>query len=165
LEKIDFDGSIQLAREMASTRAEQKKAAARLKVVGAWIKSGVRKVGKQTEPIPAEELAQLAAEKSTVTEALVIIGRQIDGIATKQRACRIWRVSSDEALSVITAGNQLITGGRGTVAIRDASTGALIERHEVDGDAWDIIAVDGRLLVSTSRGVVYSLGSDDKGVR
>lgn len=165
LEKIDFDGTLQYATEMVAVRGEQKKAATRLKAIGALIKAGVRKKDEQTEPIPKEELAALAKEKQLVTEQLVTIGSQIDAIATKQRECREWRVPSDEALSVITVGDRIVTGGRGSVAIRDSKTGQIIEQHKVDGDAWDLISVDGRLLISTSRGVIYSLGSKEKGVR
>ena len=165
LEKINFDATVQHATEMVAARAAQKKSAARLKAIGVLLKSGVRKKNKQTEPIPPKELAALAKEKVAITEQLVALGASIDAIGNKQQACRQWRVESKQALSLITVGDRVVTGGRGSVAIRDAATGEVIETHKVDGDAWDLISVDGRLLISTSRGVIYSLGAADKGAR
>lgn len=165
LEMIDLDRAVATEIQMGGIRQEQKKHSGRLKKISALLKSRQRKVGEQMQPIPEEELENLAEERTTVTEALIAVGAQIDSMADQRQACRKWRVNCDEALCLIVVGGRIVTGGRGRIAIREAATGALIKQHEVDGDAWDVIVVDGTVLVSTSQGTIHSFKAIDGGAR
>jgi outer membrane protein assembly factor BamB len=56
---------------------------------------------------------------------------------------------------VICAGGDAVCGGPGVVRVADLAEGRVRWCHVVQGDALGLAAANGRLIVSTSRGVIY----------
>ncbi len=74
------------------------------------------------------------------------------GIAPSVR----WRSPRAGVVAIILAGDQLIAGCRGEVAILSASDGKELWKAKVDGDAVGLTVANGRLLVSTTHGVIHA---------
>jgi len=70
-----------------------------------------------------------------------------------------WKLASRCADSLILAGDVLFAGGNGLVIGVDATSGKQLWQAEVDGTAKGLAVADGRLLVSTDTGKIYSFGS------
>jgi len=73
------------------------------------------------------------------------------GIASSVR----WRSPRAGVVAIILAGDQVIAGCRDEVAILSASDGKELWKAKVDGDAVGLTVANGRLLVSTTRGVIH----------
>jgi len=73
------------------------------------------------------------------------------GLASSTR----WRSARAGVVAMILAGDQLIAGCRGEVAILSSSDGKELWKANVDGDAVGLTVANGRLLVSTTRGAIH----------
>ncbi len=73
----------------------------------------------------------------------------------------IWRAACEADDALILAGNTLYVGGREEVLAFHAATGRELWRNRVCGTAGGLAVADGRLLVSTTTGAVYSFGRAD----
>ena len=60
--------------------------------------------------------------------------------------------------SLIVAGNQVIAGGEGSVAVLDLETGEIDWTTELQGTVYGLAATDRGLLVSTDEGVIHCFG-------
>ncbi len=74
-------------------------------------------------------------------------------------ACVRWRCPTECPDALILAGNTLFAGGKNQVVAVDAATGKKLWSGKVDGMAKGLAVADGRLLVSTDKGLIYCFGS------
>lgn len=109
----------------------------------------------------SEELKKLkstsTAKRQTVQKQLTETGQSIDSVTAQMGQCFPWKVSCDQPLSMVLAGKTLITGGHNSVAAFDASNGQKLWSGKADGDVFGLAVADGRLFVSTNRGVIHCL--------
>jgi outer membrane protein assembly factor BamB len=87
-------------------------------------------------------------------------GRDDPILMADMKACTKWRVENTAGLvSMIRAGDQIITGGKGIVQARGAADGKPLWSANVEGVVWDLAASDGAVFASTDAGHVYCLRS------
>ncbi len=73
-------------------------------------------------------------------------------------ACVRWRCPTKCPDALILAGNTLFAGGKNQVVAVDATTGKQLWNGKVEGTAKGLAVADGRLLVSTDKGLIYCFG-------
>ena len=66
-----------------------------------------------------------------------------------------WSVPVDRVYSLLQAGGTILAGGRGTVKAFSADDGQRLWRAEVQGQARAMCLAGGRLIVSTTAGLIY----------
>ncbi len=72
-----------------------------------------------------------------------------------------WSVNTPHAgVSLIAAGNTLISGGKNGVCAIDMDSQKVFWSQEVDGTPYDLACADQRLYVSTDKGNIYCFGAD-----
>ena len=85
-------------------------------------------------------------------------GRDEPVLMEDMKACTKWRAANEAGLvSMIRAGGQIITGGKGVVQAHGVEDGSLLWSAEVEGTVWDLAAADGVVIASTDAGEVYCL--------
>ena len=83
------------------------------------------------------------------------LGKQLDEVQSAMQECFAWRVPSSQPLSMVLAGQTLITGGHNEVAAYSAKDGSQLWQARADGEVFGLAVADGRLYVSTSKGVIH----------
>ena len=83
------------------------------------------------------------------------LGKQLDEVQSAMQECFAWRVPSSQSLSMVLAGQTLITGGHNEVAAYSAKDGSQLWRAGADGEVFGLAVADGRLYTSTSKGVIH----------
>ena len=83
------------------------------------------------------------------------LGKQLDEVQSAMQECFAWRVPSSQPLSIVLAGQTLITGGHNEVAAYSAKDGSQLWRVRADGEVFGLAVADGRLYTSTSKGVIH----------
>jgi hypothetical protein len=83
------------------------------------------------------------------------LGKQLDEVQSAMQECFSWRVPSSQPLSMVLAGQTLITGGHNEVAAYSAKDGSQLWRARADGEVFGLAVADGRLYTSTSKGVIH----------
>jgi outer membrane protein assembly factor BamB len=83
------------------------------------------------------------------------LGKQLDEIQTAMQQCFAWKVPSSQPLSMVLAGQTLITGGHNEVAAYSAKDGRQLWQGRADGEVFGLAVADGRLYASTSKGVIH----------
>ena len=83
------------------------------------------------------------------------LGKQLDEMQSAMQECFAWRVPSSQPLSIVLAGQTLITGGHNEVAAYSAKDGSQLWRARADGEVFGLAVADGRLYTSTSKGVIH----------
>ena len=83
------------------------------------------------------------------------LGKQLDEVQSAMQECFAWRVPSSQSLSMVLAGQTLITGGHNEVAAYSAKDGSQLWRARADGEVFGLAVADGRLYTSTSKGVIH----------
>ena len=83
------------------------------------------------------------------------LGKQLDEVQSAMQECFAWRVPSSQPLSMVLAGQTLITGGHNEVAAYSAKDGSQLWRARADGEVLGLAVADGRLYTSTSKGVIH----------
>ena len=83
------------------------------------------------------------------------LGKQLDDVQSAMQECFAWRVPSSQPLSMVLAGQTLITGGHNEVAAYSAKDGSQLWRAGADGEVFGLAVADGRLYTSTSKGVIH----------
>ena len=83
------------------------------------------------------------------------LGQQLDQVQDDMQKCFAWRVASTQPLSMVLAGQTLITGGHNEVAAYHAKDGNRLWQGKADGEVFGLAVADGRLYASTSRGVIH----------
>ena len=104
-----------------------------------------------------DELKKLKAgekRKQQLIEASKL-GKQLDEIQTAMQQCFAWKVPSSQPLSMVLAGQTLITGGHNEVAAYSAKDGRQLWQGRADGEVFGLAVADGRLYASTSKGVIH----------
>jgi len=71
----------------------------------------------------------------------------------------IWKTKIDGSYSMIMAGKSILIGGNGKVDIYDSSSGKLTDSQKVEGIVYSMAVANGKLLVSTDKGMIYSFSS------
>jgi outer membrane protein assembly factor BamB len=85
--------------------------------------------------------------------------RALDRKSPKGQTVR-WKTPCPCADSLILAGDVLFAGGAGQVIAIDARSGEKTWTGKVEGTAKGMAAADGRLLVSTDKGMIYSFARE-----
>ena len=104
-----------------------------------------------------EELKKVKAgdrQKQILKEAGQL-GQQLDEVQSAMQECFAWRVPSGQSLSMVLAGQTLLTGGHNEVAAYSAKDGKLLWQGKADGEVFGLAVADGRLYASTSKGVIH----------
>ncbi len=83
------------------------------------------------------------------------LGQQLDQVQDDMQKCFAWRVASTQPLSMVLAGQTLITGGHNEVAAYHAKDGNRLWQGKADGEVFGLAVADGRLYASTSKGVIH----------
>ena len=83
------------------------------------------------------------------------LGQQLAQVQDDMQICFAWRVASTQPLSMVLAGQTLITGGHNEVAAYHAKDGNRLWQGKADGEVFGLAVADGRLYASTSRGVIH----------
>ena len=83
------------------------------------------------------------------------LGQQLDQVQDDMQKCFAWRVASTQPLSLLLAGQTLITGGHNEFAAYHAKDGIRLWQGKADGEVFGLAVADGRLYASTSRGVIH----------
>ncbi|MGI9242883.1 MAG: PQQ-binding-like beta-propeller repeat protein, partial [Verrucomicrobiales bacterium] len=105
---------------------------------------------KQIESdIPKEKAAQIQSE----IEALEA---QIPRWKSQLAAAQLWEGKHVVPSALISAGQHLIAGGYGVVAIIDAATGERLWSAPTRGRVYGLAAAEGRLFVSTDHGHIHA---------
>lgn len=109
--------------------------------------------------------SQLQSAKSSSSPQLPEIQQQLDTVNSQIKeaeaemaAGQLWRVPSPCKESLVVAGDLLLAGGPGKVEARDIQSGQLLWSAEIEGRARGLAVADGRLLVSSDTGDIYSYG-------
>ena len=93
--------------------------------------------------------AEKASESSDATR------QRLAEIAKVMEACWLWRTKTQQRDTILLSENTIVVGGQDEVAIRCGSDGSLLTTLPVEGAAQGLAIVDGKLLVSTDRGVIH----------
>ena len=109
-------------------------------------------IGRQLRGVsrsdPSEEVQVLKKEQADAKRALQQVKREL-------AKCRLWEQPCECSDSFILAGDTLFLGGQDGVAAHRASDGEPVWTAKVDGRAYGLAVANGRLYVSTDRGVVH----------
>ncbi|MHC4518686.1 MAG: outer membrane protein assembly factor BamB family protein, partial [Planctomycetota bacterium] len=97
--------------------------------------------------------------KSRFQELKIRIGE----LSAEMSQCYLWTVDCDACYSLILADDTLIAGGKDYVGAIELSEGKEIWRARVEGTAYGLSLANGRLFVSTDRGVIHCFSEIGKG--
>ena len=75
----------------------------------------------------------------------------------------VWTVPNSNNLALVASGGTLFVGGENKVAAIDAGDGSTLWEATVNGKAYGLAVANGRLLVSTDQGAIYSFSADGTG--
>jgi outer membrane protein assembly factor BamB len=70
----------------------------------------------------------------------------------------VWQVETPDDRALLATDNAVIVGGPGRVTAYSAADGQVLWTQSVEGDARGLSVADGRLLVSTDTGAIYTFG-------
>jgi len=106
------------------------------------------------------EIARIRQENVRLSASTANPGHtsRVGLMATKQ--FEKWNSPVGRTYSLIQAGDKLVAGGREKVTVFDVATGRALWHSEVKGNAYDLAAAAGKLLVSTSAGSIYCFGAE-----
>jgi len=113
------------------------------------LKSRLGKLQDELKKVKAGE-----RQKQILKEAAQL-GKQLDEVQSAMQECFAWRVPSSQPLSMVLAGQTLITGGHNEVAAYSAKDGSQLWQASADGEVFGLAVADGRLYTSTSKGVIH----------
>jgi outer membrane protein assembly factor BamB len=109
-----------------------------------------------------DRFATFAGRKMVVTADTAYLASNTALKALDRKSAKVqgerWETPCPCADSLILAGNVLFAGGAGQVMAIDATSGEKIWTGPIEGIAKGLAAADGRLLVSTDKGLIYSFG-------
>ena len=125
---------LELAKRRAQLQARQK-----------TIQEQFQKLGNQANSPEGEKLK----------EELKPIGNELDSMPANMAACYLWKTKADYPHDLILAGTTLFAGGDNRVAAFDTVDGKERWSARVTGRAHGLAVANGRLFVSTDRGVIH----------
>ncbi len=114
----------------------------------------------------AEQLKKL---KKGSAEALELQGQldkargQMGRLSKMMDACYLWTIDCSYPDSLIMAGDTIVAGGDGGVAAFDSEDGEELWSARVEGVAYGLSVLNGRLYVSTDAGRIYCFTSGAEG--
>lgn len=108
-----------------------------------------KKMKKLGRDLGGEEGLKIKGELESTMIRLGQIPKELD-------ECMLWKKECNYPYSLILAGDLLFAGGSDRVAAFSAEDGSEVWSHDVEGRALEIAVADGRLLVSTDKGLVYA---------
>ncbi|MDP6795049.1 MAG: PQQ-binding-like beta-propeller repeat protein [Verrucomicrobiota bacterium] len=115
-----------------------------------------RTLKKQHERIQeALKKASNDGQRSQLLVDAAQLGQKIDSVQAGMQECFAWRVASSQPLSMVLAGQTLITGGHNEVAAYHAGDGRQLWQGAADGEVFGLAVAAGRLYASTSQGVIH----------
>ncbi len=85
---------------------------------------------------------------------------EISELTKKMHACERWKVKCDAPYSIVLAKNCLLAGGENQVQAFDVQSGKKLWDIPVQGEAQGLAIVQGRLLVSTHKGIIHCFEFD-----
>ena len=104
-------------------------------------------------------------EIAEIDKKIAILINKIDEYDNKREEIEagglIWKDKIEGSYSMILAGKSLILGGDGKVEIFNSETGKKLWNQKVEGVAYSLAVTDGKLLVSTDKGEIYSFTGSD----
>lgn len=113
--------------------------------------------------IAATKEGLVLANKSTITRYQWMDTENPDRKGKLVRTKGLKKVWTAKAVhpcdSIIIAGDKIVSGSNGFVDVIDLETGVNLWTTPVEGVAYGLAVSNGRLIVSTDRGMVYSFGS------
>ena len=119
-------------------------------------------------PAAAKRLETLKNQKTTIdrnaaanptdkNKALALeMAARIESAEKQFAATRIWEADSACHEALILAGKTLFAGGNEQVIAVDSESGKVVWRSDVEGMAKGLAVADGRLLVTTDTGLIYT---------
>lgn len=108
-----------------------------------------------------DTFAAFPGRKMIVTDATFYVVTDTELMAMDRKSkTTTWKTPCSCADELILAGDTLIAGGAGQVMAIDAARGQVRWTVEVDGAAKGLAVANGRLLVSTDKGTIYSFGAE-----
>ncbi len=127
----------------------------------AWLSVGkeLKKLDR-SEYLEAQlEMDQAAASVKKDEQPSEEVKEKIKQAKSRQQKAWSWKIECDPPLDMVKAGPSLLLGFQGEVRAYSGETGELIWWQPIDGTAHGIAVANGRMFVSTDRGVIYAFGS------
>ena len=115
-----------------------------------------RALKKQHEQLEGElKKSKNGSGRVQLLQEAAQLGQKLDAVQAGMQECFAWRVASNQPLSMVLAGQTLITGGHNEVAAYHAKDGRLLWQGKADGEVFGLAVANGRLYGSTSKGVIH----------
>ena len=81
---------------------------------------------------------------------------EVEEFTNRLADCFPWKAPCTLRHALTLAGDTLIAGGADKVSAYDAASGKVVWEQEVDGAAHGLTVANGRLFVSTDKGLIYA---------
>ncbi len=95
-----------------------------------------------------------------VQKQMDALNEQLAKVESDLAAGEAWRVACDCSETLAMAGNVLVAGGAGRVVALDGTSGSALWTGKIEGKARGLAIADGRILVSSDNGMIYSFGPE-----
>jgi outer membrane protein assembly factor BamB len=95
----------------------------------------------------------------TANRSYLLTDTTLSALDRASRA-QLWLTATTHPYELILAGSALIAGGNDQVAAFDAATGTRLWTAPVEGRAYGLAVADGKLFVSTDRGMIHCFVQD-----
>jgi outer membrane protein assembly factor BamB len=83
------------------------------------------------------------------------LATRINELSKKMKDCYLWTVKCEYPYAMIMGGDTLFVGGDSKVAAIETSMGKIIWQAPVSGKAYGLSIINGRLYVSTDKGLIH----------
>lgn len=103
-----------------------------------------------------DELPKENEQRAKLADQISELEAQIADAAEQLQECWEWKTPCATRSSLILAGDTLISGGNGIVTGFNVRNGRQTFQIPVEGNAYGLAAANGRLVVSTDRGVIHA---------
>jgi len=133
-------------------------------LAGERVYTGTEEILAYNPQAPRDRFAKFPGRKMVVAgkAAYLATDTELTAIDRKQPAAAPrWKTASTCCESLILAGSVLYAGGPDQVIAVDAAAGKLLWSAKVEGAAKGLAVADGRLLVSTDKGIIYCFAPAD----
>ena len=107
-----------------------------------------KKIKELTEAADTEKTEELTKNLAALKDLLEILNTEIND-------CFIWKKQCPPLHTIIMAGDTLFTGSNGRVLAYSTANGEELWSATVTGNAHGLAVANGRLFVSTDRGMIY----------
>jgi len=114
---------------------------------------------RRDERVAEKKKATEVARQAELDQEIEELNRRIAEFAAAEKNFNSWTQACSGSYAMVMAGETLIVGGEDNVAAFRANTGEKVWTAEVEGKAHGLAVADGRLFVSTDRGLIHCFGS------